>query len=429
MLLFICCFGVIRSCPFAGLSLSNDECLKHHSKDTCEKLLNQLNFPSQLQNNALSRSSRKLLESSQIPPLPYPDISQRNNAIVTGPLLSQYASGYDFVDIVSAFSAGLLGDSLGLPPAGTLGKDMCIWNFQALTPPPGSDNKYHIPLQDAPKALQLCKSANDLFQNEVGLGKNDGSVVFGGCTIGSSGARDVCKFNFGADTNSTFCNPAANASTVNWPQAVTMFRVRAFNTTAPPQSNNAALKTFITNWRSLSSFHLPHITWVFQGGSGSADGAYYAGWGAGSGANGGGLVRKVVPCDAISSKYMYPAATAVDHPNADGTKTVMAEAYEYWQSLCSVLPWPVAAQPGCTFTYPGTTPAPVTTPAPPPADPNSPASCATYTQDQIACAQKVTPFGFSSAQQALDKQLTAGLMACAQTMCAGWPGGGTVVQV
>ncbi len=107
----------------------------------------------------------------------------------------------------------------------------------------------------------------------------------------------------------------------------------------------------------------------------------------------------------------------------------MDEAYQHWQSLCSILPF--GKDPDCAFTYPAAAATQPPPPPPPAKTPNStsPASCDTYVKDSLACAQKVTGFGFNDVRDKLDLEQTVALKACAQTMCDKWPGGGTVVQV
>jgi hypothetical protein len=200
----------------------------------------------------------------------------------------------DFIDIVALFADGQLDGVLGLPPTGTLGKDMCVWSVQSLPPPPGEDGKYHFPYEDAQKLWDLCRLANSRFQAEIGQGKHDGAVVFGGCTVGSRGAKEICDLHLNADSNSTYCDhQQTQNSSVTWPQAVTMFRVRPFSV-----SDNAALKSFMFKWSSEDRFHATHIRWVREGGTGSPNGSVFGGWGGG----GKGLTRKIVPCDAIDPK-------------------------------------------------------------------------------------------------------------------------------
>ncbi len=131
---------------------------------------------------------------------------------------------------------------------------------------------------------------------------------------------------------------------------------------------------------------------------------------------------------------MYPAPTKPDVLNAAGKRTVMDEAYQAWLPLCSIMPWSTAEDPNCTFAYPDSTnpaPPPQTTP-PPPAAGNASGglpSCVDYQQNAIACAQKVTAFGFNAERDRLDRELSAGLVACAQAQCDQWPGGGSIYQV
>jgi hypothetical protein len=194
---------------------------------------------------------------------------------------------FDFVDLVALYASGQLHPAwpgLPAPPDGTLNKDMCVWSFQGLPPPPGDQGLFRIPKEDAARAWELCKIANDRFQNEIGADKHGGAVVFGGCTLGSQGAIDMCNYNLTADSSSTFCNAQTNSSSINWPQSVTIFRIR------PNILGNDDLKQFMQDWRAKPEFHKQHIDFVLEGGSGSTAGAKVAGWGAG----GMGISRKVV---------------------------------------------------------------------------------------------------------------------------------------
>ena len=131
---------------------------------------------------------------------------------------------------------------------------------------------------------------------------------------------------------------------------------------------------------------------------------------------------------------MYPAAAIkTDALDAAGKRTVMDDAYRTWLSLCSIMPWPTAEDPNCTFAYSspaGGTP-PQTTPAPPPASNSSGGlpSCVDYQLNAIACSQKVTSFGINAERERLDAELGRALEACARAQCDQWPGGGTIYQV
>ncbi len=65
-----------------------------------------------------------------------------------------------------------------------------------------------------------------------------------------------------------------------------------------------------------------------EGGTGSVHGSVVAGWGAGGGPD---INRKIVPCDVIAPQFLYPAPFPPEALNANGTRTVMDEAYEHWQ--------------------------------------------------------------------------------------------------
>ena len=296
--------GFASCCPFADLGLVDldyNDCIVHHSKEMCE----HMNFQ-----KGESRSLRKLLGAPGYPPLPEPDISLKNNGLLSPQLSTAVFHAYDLIDYIAGYVGGLLP---GInPPAELLGKDMCLWNFQSLPPPPGPDNQYRIPPLDAARAIELCDIANERFQKEIGKDKNNGVVVFGGCTIGARGSHDLCEYNLDDDYNSRYCGNPTQSSSVRWPQAVTMFKVRA--ATSIENKENAVLKAFIAKWRSSDKLHKSHIRWVMEGGTGSAAGSVVGGWGSGSGP---GINRKIIPCDAIDPKYIYPTkAFAADALNA-----------------------------------------------------------------------------------------------------------------
>ncbi len=134
---------------------------------------------------------------------------------------------------------------------------------------------------------------------------------------------------------------------------------------------------------------------------------------------------------------MYPTAPVkTDALNAAADRTVMDDAYQVWLALCSIMPWPTAEDPDCIFAYPGQPPSggtqpPQTTPTPASTSNSSGGlpSCTDYQLNAIACAQKVTSFGFNAERERLDAELGRALVACAQAQCDQWPGGGTVYQV
>ena len=235
---------------------------------------------------------------------------------------------------------------------------MCLFNFQGLPPPAGPLNNYKFPREDADRAWELCVLANEKWQNEIGADKNNGSVVFGGCTIGARAIIDMCEYNISG--SSYLCGTPAMNSSINWPQSVTILKIR------PGMGNNDGLKAFMKNWRTV--LHKPHLDFVILGATdpGNPLGSKTSVWGAG----GMGISRKVVPCDALSPSLTYPTKKfPVDSLNAAKTRTVMDDAYREWQSLCNVfiltlyLPWPAPRPIECLNLYPAAAPAPGDPPA------------------------------------------------------------------
>ena len=387
--------SAVRSCQFSSAELfktSYIECLSHHSIAVCD-MLNSTN-------------ERKLLQAA----LPVPDISLKNNGILT-PLLQIYEyNNLDLIDIVSRYASGALSKA-GVwgssPPSTVLGNDLCIWSFQSI-PPPTIDGIPSISQDDAESFWNLANSANNAFQDEIGINKHDGSVVFGGFTLGSRGTNNMINNCNIVEQNNpmhmpTFCakiDSAANKSSINWPQAVYMFRVQPSTV-----SNNSALRSFLSNW--LSRSHSPQVEFV-NGGANSL------GWGKGAGP---GVYRKIVPCNSIDPAYLYPPSFTVDSLNAQKTTTLMDDAYVYWQSLCSVLPW-FSVSDCSTSNLPNQ---PITSDSPP--------SCANYTRASIMCSQEYLNFGVqNSTRVPEDDKLATALRGCAQTLCTSL-GGGNVVLV
>ena len=321
ILSLIALVGVAAACPFKDFGDSiggNFDCSQYHSKELCDTLKT-------IAVKGESRSQRKLLGAPGYPPLPEPEVSLKNNGFRTPSLVTSLMDGMDLIDMVAQFSGrtGIYA-SASIPDA-VAGRDMCIWSFQSLPPPPGPDAQYKIPATDAVRAVELCNQANDKWQSEIGTDKHDGAIVFGGCTLGSRGAKEVCDFDIDDLENARYCKFAAQTSSIVWPNAVTMVKVRAANGTG---SENAVLKEFMRNWRN--KVHLNHRKFVNEGGTGSIHGSTVAGWGAGGGPD---INRKIVPCDIIDPKFMYPAPFPPAALNSNGTKTLMDEAYEFWQAI------------------------------------------------------------------------------------------------
>jgi hypothetical protein len=125
--------------------------------------------------------------------------------------------------MVALYAAGQLHpvmQEIPAPPAGTINlalRRTCVSGAFRVCLLQQAPNP-RIPREDADRACELCKLANDRFQNEIGEDKHGGAVVFGGCTVGAQGSKDLCAYNLSAEINSTFCNTPAQTSSINWPQ-------------------------------------------------------------------------------------------------------------------------------------------------------------------------------------------------------------------
>jgi hypothetical protein len=86
-------------CPFANFALDHSDCILHHPAEMCEKL-KKLDSPSvwdeiRIRRNNPLTSARKLFQLPGFPPLPFPDISLKNNGISTAGLLYKIYQSYE----------------------------------------------------------------------------------------------------------------------------------------------------------------------------------------------------------------------------------------------------------------------------------------------------------------------------------------------
>jgi hypothetical protein len=198
----------------------------------------------------------------------------------------------------------------------------------------------------------------------------DGPIVFGGCTIGRQGMTDNCErngdrlpstepgeslladidiglkrrqFGSGAAMKEHFCKKEVQDTRVNWPQAVTMFKIKAAKD--GDLSVNDEVKAILQKWRTEA--HFPNIRWVVQGNSASniPGASNTRGWGAAST----GISRKAIPCDAIPAEFKYPEEKfSMDALDKDGKRGIHAKAFEFWDKTCSAWKYPGAT---CEFSY------------------------------------------------------------------------------
>lgn len=402
-------------------------------------------------------------------PLEIPCNTTESNCFRSGSLLQPVVNALTFIDLISIWAAGLM-PSYPVPD-NLKDKDMCVWSYQSLPPPAGNKEPYYrVPANDSRWYYQLCAIATERFQKWI-TDKPGGPVVFGGCSLGKQSLVDACNIS-GVRANlpnltktstpqmigscSTCdiklsrtqysspeefaefaCRADVQNTEIEWPQAVTMFRVKAAsNQNGGLEKATSELKTMLNKWRDEThGEHKPNMDWVFKANGGAPlgkDGAAMTkGWGAG----GPGIRRKVIPCDAIDRKYTEPGTTwarwappfNMDQMGPNGIG-IQAEAYLHWKQFCSAYP---AAGVGaeCTFKYlNGKTGAPVTTGAPkttgaPTAGPlpQIPGKCdwSAYQSNQIRCAQPSKGWfgGFTNKSDAAVAKRNESAYQCALAMC------------
>ena len=76
----------------------------------------------------------------------------------TGGMLNKIFGGYSWIDIISSWAAGLLPSQP--VPDHLKGKDMCMWNYQSLPPPPGPTKGVPYARQRLALGLQAVHSCH-----------------------------------------------------------------------------------------------------------------------------------------------------------------------------------------------------------------------------------------------------------------------------
>lgn len=285
-----------------------------------------------------------LKQGSAYPVLPGP-VTTVNNAFVTDDLLKplQRLSGNDKT----------LLENLNEYAASTTDDDLCYWAFQALPPPRGGPSILH-PFrgywdvqsgqydQDMEWVQAYGEVAVARLHSRI---KKGGPVVGAMCAMGAVIAKRRCE---SGKSNTSKCIPAITNGTVQWPTAVSIWKV-----------GHPDLKAAVQDWRaSRTTGHFPNIEWVLHTpGTSTAHvwsgtmpkpgeinssampqpGDPYpvskgAGWGAPK-------IAKVVKCSSIPPKYTTGALYYCDSvPNASAAVSNIDEAYAVWSSLTGV--WP-----------------------------------------------------------------------------------------
>ena len=248
---------------------------------------------------------------------------------------------------------------------------LCYWSWQSLPPPPdllhnfnwGSRGHFNFDAMEKehPGSVvairDLCTYAVDRLQRHVDPLGRKGVVVLGAVTEGTEFASFLCDKGLHLDraAHPERCTaPLYNQSWgLRWPMSVTMWKFDGTNKEEVTKTMRA--------WRSEPSQHLPNILSpgpsppppspapvpipgplpgppVPDGG-----GSYpHAGthWGVG-----GGVVGKVLPCDAIPATFRYqppfPQDTSPVGYVSPAGKTFLDDALQYWSTTPGVpLPAP-----------------------------------------------------------------------------------------
>jgi rubredoxin len=235
------------------------------------------------------------------------------------------------------------------------GEELCYWTFQALPPP-----------RDGPTALNPKRGYYDVADGhydqdiewvqaygEVAVARLHSRVKKGGpllnamCSMGAIIASRRCANGASAKEK---CIPAITNGTIQWPMAVSVWKV-----------GHAQTDSSMTEWRANTmTGHLPNIEWdkhtpgtisaypwkgampkqgEISPGAMPKVGTFPSSKGVGWGSP---KIAKVVKCSDIPSKFAYNTELFYcDHmPSATTSATVSSvdEAYAVWRSLVGV--WP-----------------------------------------------------------------------------------------
>lgn len=307
-------FGQVSGCGFAqsGLPLPNDAVHRHLSKD------------------------------NTYPVLPRP-VTTRNNAFMQNDLQGM-------IEELSGNSKSLL-ENLNEFANGS--GDYCYWAWQGLPPPRGG------PTVLAPKRGYWDVSDGHSDQDiewvqayaEVAVSRlhsmieKDGPVVGAMCSLGSHLTKRRCD---NGASNASKCIPAITDGTIQWPMAVSIWKI-----------GHPDLVAANTNWRASSSFHKPNIEWTMHT-PGTSRALPWAGempkrgevspksmppqapfpkskvlgWGSPK-------IAKVVRCADIPEKFRYHVDENYycEHmPSPTSSVSSVDEAYAAWTNLVSL--WP-----------------------------------------------------------------------------------------
>jgi len=298
--------------------------------------------------SALSEEIRGLLTSfdaaaKTYPVLPGP-VTTANNAFVQDdlnrPLRELTGNDDSLMDNLGAF-------------ARNQSEDMCYWAFQALPPPRGGPSVLHpfrgywdVTDGHNDQDIEWVQAYGDVAVSRLHSRiKPDGPVVGAMCAMGAQIMTRRCK---NGHARKTKCIPAITNATIQWPMAVSIWKV-----------GHPDLLDAVTDWRaSVQTGHLPNIEWVAHtkgtvgaypwnsplpapgdlNPAGMPSGAQVqskdSGWGSPK-------IAKVVKCSDIPAKFRYHTKVnyECDHmPSSTATVSSVDEAYDTWKSLTGL--WP-----------------------------------------------------------------------------------------
>lgn len=285
---------------------------------------------------------RHLSGGSTYPVLPR-STSTENGAFVTNdlqrPLQALTGNNKPLWEVLGEFAA-------------KTGEDLCYWSFQGLPPPRGGPSLLH-PFrgyydvadghndQDIEWVQAYGETAVSRLHSRI---TKDGPVVGTMCAMGAACTARQCVL----DPSNKKCIPAVTNGSLNWPMAVSMFKI-----------GHPDLEAAVQDWRgNAATGHSPNIQWdmhapgtvaarpwngsIPKPGEISPTNYPHAPWTSSKDAFWGEAKKaKVLRCSDIPAKFVYNTQDLYycDHmPNATSHISSADEAYAAWKSMKSL--WP-----------------------------------------------------------------------------------------
>jgi len=288
----------------------------------------------------LGRGNGLKLGDSTFPVLPGP-VTTANNAFVTNDLQKP-------LRILTGNDNSLLENLAAFAKKTNQEDELCYWAFQGLPPPRGEAPFWDVDSgrndQDIEWVQAYGEVAVSRLHSRISPG---GPTVHAMCSMGARIAKRRCD---NGRSKPEKCIPAITNGTIQWPMAVSMWKV-----------GHEDLHSAVQDWRGNSmTGHFQNIGWVVHtpgttparpwNGTQPSPGetnpknepngftewpqSAVAGWGAPK-------IAKVVKCSDVPKKFYYNVDTLYycDHVESPSAKqSSVDEAYEVWRSLTGV--WP-----------------------------------------------------------------------------------------